>query len=251
MDEEAFIAAILAAPRDDAVRLVYADWLDERGDPRGEYLRLLGAAAGWPEPAADRDPVIDRLQRLGAGLDPDWKSAVQRGVNWRTLFEANLPPPERRESGEVYHFNPPATAGQLAAAERALGVRLPDDVRAMWSEFNGVRYTTRTDRQHGRDPELFFLDLEGIPPATDLMGRDHGWAEVFDEEYGPGTFKKLLLIRHYDGGAQAWAVCLEEVAGHPAGTVVRHDHDTPDLDALAASLFDCVRRRFTDRFRHW
>lgn len=38
--EEAFLAAIEASPQDMLPRLVYADWLDERNDPRGEYLRL-------------------------------------------------------------------------------------------------------------------------------------------------------------------------------------------------------------------
>lgn len=30
---------VLRAPHDDAVRLVYADWLLEHGDPRGEFIR--------------------------------------------------------------------------------------------------------------------------------------------------------------------------------------------------------------------
>lgn len=37
--EEAFLAAVVAAPGDDTARLVYADWLDEHDDPRGKYLR--------------------------------------------------------------------------------------------------------------------------------------------------------------------------------------------------------------------
>src|SRR5437763_8606916 len=41
MNESTFLAAILAAPHDWAPRLVFADWLEERGDPRGELLRLL------------------------------------------------------------------------------------------------------------------------------------------------------------------------------------------------------------------
>jgi uncharacterized protein (TIGR02996 family) len=40
MQDDAFIAAVLAAPRDDGVRLVYADWLEEQGDPRSELLRV-------------------------------------------------------------------------------------------------------------------------------------------------------------------------------------------------------------------
>jgi uncharacterized protein (TIGR02996 family) len=41
MDDEGFLQAIAAAPNDDAPRLVYADWLDERGDDRGNYLRVI------------------------------------------------------------------------------------------------------------------------------------------------------------------------------------------------------------------
>jgi len=44
MDEEAgFIAALLAEPDDRTVLLVYADWLDERDDPRAQLLRLLAS----------------------------------------------------------------------------------------------------------------------------------------------------------------------------------------------------------------
>lgn len=38
-DEAAFLASIVADLSDDLRRLVYADWLDERDDPRGDYLR--------------------------------------------------------------------------------------------------------------------------------------------------------------------------------------------------------------------
>ena len=38
---DALFQAVLASPHDDAVRLVYADWLDEQGDaPRAEFIRL-------------------------------------------------------------------------------------------------------------------------------------------------------------------------------------------------------------------
>ena len=40
-DEDALLAAIIAAPDDDTPRLVYADWLDEHDRPEhAEYLRL-------------------------------------------------------------------------------------------------------------------------------------------------------------------------------------------------------------------
>lgn len=40
MDEEGFLQILAADPWDDATRWVYTDWLQERGDPRGDYLRL-------------------------------------------------------------------------------------------------------------------------------------------------------------------------------------------------------------------
>ncbi|MCU0702651.1 MAG: TIGR02996 domain-containing protein [Fimbriiglobus sp.] len=40
-DHAAFLAAIVAAPDDDLPRLVYADWLDEQGQPeRAEFIRV-------------------------------------------------------------------------------------------------------------------------------------------------------------------------------------------------------------------
>ena len=39
-EDEAFVTAIRISPGDSANRLVYADWLEERSDPRGELVRL-------------------------------------------------------------------------------------------------------------------------------------------------------------------------------------------------------------------
>jgi uncharacterized protein (TIGR02996 family) len=54
--EEAFLRAIREAPDDDGPRLVYADWLEERGDPRGEFIRVQCARAllDPPDKAAQR-----------------------------------------------------------------------------------------------------------------------------------------------------------------------------------------------------
>ena len=73
-DDEAFVRAVVAAPADDAPRLVYADWLDERGDPRGAYLReeLRWARGRCGEPSPDR--VIT----LGNALDHVWVCHVSR-----------------------------------------------------------------------------------------------------------------------------------------------------------------------------
>ena len=64
-DRDALLAAIRQAPRDDAPRLVYADWLDEHGDPdRAEFIRLQIEIDPFRRPDTDLDrwrrAVIDR-----------------------------------------------------------------------------------------------------------------------------------------------------------------------------------------------
>lgn len=58
MTEDKLLADIAAAPDDDGPRLVYADWLTERGHPRGELI-VLGCGQQTPE----SKKRIDELQR--------------------------------------------------------------------------------------------------------------------------------------------------------------------------------------------
>jgi uncharacterized protein (TIGR02996 family) len=62
MSDEAFLRAIRGNRDDISNRLVYADWLDEQGDPRGEYLRLTC-----------------KLSELGKRIDAEWIESVKKG----------------------------------------------------------------------------------------------------------------------------------------------------------------------------
>src|SRR5687767_11671931 len=64
-DRDAFLAAIRAAPADDAPRLVYADWLDEHGQPDlAEFIRVQIEIEPFRKPDTDLDrwrrATIDR-----------------------------------------------------------------------------------------------------------------------------------------------------------------------------------------------
>ena len=77
-DEEAFLASIRRKPADNAIRLVYADWLEERGDEqRAEYLRAL---CSWIacHPAPDKR-LITRERKLRKGLGRWWLARI-RGI---------------------------------------------------------------------------------------------------------------------------------------------------------------------------
>nr|HEX4314304.1 TIGR02996 domain-containing protein [Kofleriaceae bacterium] len=67
--ELGLLSAVYGAPADDAPRQVYADWLLDRGDPRGEFIALQ---------LADRDP--DRQRALIAAHGSRWLSPFGRSV---------------------------------------------------------------------------------------------------------------------------------------------------------------------------
>jgi uncharacterized protein (TIGR02996 family) len=63
-DRAAFIAAIAANPDDDLPRRIFADWLDENGDPaRAEFIRLQCAAARGKAAAHARAAVLEAAHR--------------------------------------------------------------------------------------------------------------------------------------------------------------------------------------------
>src|SRR5688572_29473172 len=64
-EEMAFLALIREQPDDDGPRLIFADWLDECGDPRGEFIRLQCALARLP---AD-DPRYEELRKREQDLE--------------------------------------------------------------------------------------------------------------------------------------------------------------------------------------
>lgn len=80
-DEEAFLGGIRKKSADNVIRLVYADWLEEREDGhRAEYLRVL---CRWLDghPVIDRT-LIDRERELRAGLGRGWLARI-RGMRVR------------------------------------------------------------------------------------------------------------------------------------------------------------------------
>jgi uncharacterized protein (TIGR02996 family) len=78
VEEDRFIQAILADPDDTSIRLVYADWLEERGDPRGEFLRLEAALMELPREDERWAGMAARLRALRATIDRDWLTALGR-----------------------------------------------------------------------------------------------------------------------------------------------------------------------------
>lgn len=90
--ETALLESIRANPDDQLVWQAYADWLQERGDPRGEYLLFqseflqLERRHNWGAETKERlrharrlGYVLSRLRRLRAKIPLSWIIQVHRG----------------------------------------------------------------------------------------------------------------------------------------------------------------------------
>jgi uncharacterized protein (TIGR02996 family) len=102
-DREAFLAAIAAAPADDLPRLVFADWLDENGDPdRAAFIRdqiaLAKLRPGTPEYQALFRRCADSLRANltewvrgvceAFGQSAEWRAGKAGGGRFPIRFQA-------------------------------------------------------------------------------------------------------------------------------------------------------------------
>jgi uncharacterized protein (TIGR02996 family) len=178
-DDEAFLRAILAAPRDEAPRLAFADWLDERDDPRGAYLR---AEVNWARSRSVGD--MDELRAAATGLDPVWTARMSR------------PPAGCCCDRVQYHEHEPdltrptLTPRAIDAVEGRFGITLPADYRAFLLNYNGGRPEPGTFRGPGGEwVELYDLhtiwSMDGSAQYDeyDLVQR----LEVIDEDRARGA----------------------------------------------------------------
>ncbi len=73
-----FLAEILAAPDDDAPRLVLADWFEDHDDDRGEFIRLQCERAHLPQHDDRWWQLWDREQQLLAQHGRSWSRQWRR-----------------------------------------------------------------------------------------------------------------------------------------------------------------------------
>lgn len=82
---DGFLERVRERPDSDEPRLIYADWLDEQGDPRGEFIRTQVALARLPEYDRRRGDLIQIEQDLLARHAEVW-AAPFRGLATGPVF---------------------------------------------------------------------------------------------------------------------------------------------------------------------
>ena len=84
MNHDDFLRAIIENPDDDALRLVFADWLEERGEnDRAEFIRVQIELARLPEGDRRRRRLEEREEELLSRNEEEWVGPIRdRVVSW-------------------------------------------------------------------------------------------------------------------------------------------------------------------------
>jgi uncharacterized protein (TIGR02996 family) len=85
---EDFLHAVLDAPEDELLQQVFADWLEERGDPLGQFIRIHLELKDVPESDVQRRWTLERHQyQLRPLCNIDWIVRVrdERAQRYRAL----------------------------------------------------------------------------------------------------------------------------------------------------------------------
>jgi uncharacterized protein (TIGR02996 family) len=107
--EAALLAALQADPNDNDLRLVYADWLEERGDQRSELIRLLHTLTrpvGEPDRRALEGRLLDLLAAGVQPIGPFWTNSLGMKFAWVSPGAFLMGSPEseaRRGEDETQH----------------------------------------------------------------------------------------------------------------------------------------------------
>lgn len=254
-DRTALVAAARANPIDRTVRLVFADWLDERSDPLGAYVRAeaevfahdpgtpgwraallrLRAApphGGW-EFAADLARIADKLDRLRA-LDA---SCRVFGARWG-------------DAGHEYVSHPPLAEPEVIDFELRHGCALPGEYRAFVLRVANGRagpgYGLRALDCTAHLPELSApfgptaADADAIAAAVRAARETSAWTAVpkmrrewYRRGYlpladqGHGNHAALVLNGPMRGelwGEGTWFVPHRDRANRPEGFLAWYEH---------------------------
>lgn len=194
--EADFIRAIQRDPEDDEARLIYADWLEQQGDVRAEYLRL----------EVQRRRIPRRLAELAQRISPGWRAQVNLRCRVLLISTQNMLKTivairnatqlglrEARELESELHI-----AGYAVIRDDLD----PDDARAIAATFDGVA-TVQVEAYVGELPPRRPL----VEPHTLVLASVHAERRV----------EAIKLVRELTGWglAEATRVIDEVIAGTP------------------------------------
>jgi uncharacterized protein (TIGR02996 family) len=213
----AFLHAILDEPADDDLRLIFADWLQDRGDARGEFLRSQVMRSRWVPDVHRREAMHERERELLATHGDAWLGELsgfcrswqfERGMV-RSTMDARRFVTQRFEKASPALFFQAWVArlrlvkatgyvGRIASAPplallRSLdlsGNRLGDDDVVVLSRSSGLTQLRHLDLSHNQIGSLGLAALMASPWLERLT-----WLDLRHNQLShpsPRTIEQLL-----------------------------------------------------------
>lgn len=233
-DEEALLAAIIANPDEDTPRLVFADWLDENGQPdRAEFIRLQIERASTPGLVNEvRQRLLTRETTLLSRYRKEWLRPFQKLLQPKTCkfqrgfvdyveAEASF---YLRSAAELYRMTPvrelllhnASALVALSRSERPKGTRL----RLGLGGFSRFHPRSKLDLLEfapaGLEPWLATGEWLLLVSA-DRTDRDRSTVTRLWGSVATRAWPLAVGIRPYDEASEFASWCRE--VSNPGGTV--------------------------------
>ena len=191
---EPFLRAICADPEDDTVRLVYADWLDENGDPdRAAFIRLQ-IEYEWRRVARACDGAFLARYTSAARNGGPWRNELPRlpGISWPGFFRRGFAHEVAISDGRhlvrnreaVFEATPVDTASVAGASLTTLTrvMELPELNRVSRLWLHHCRLAPGEWGVVARCPYLTRLDFLGLAPPFRPSPRRANWTLLTDAD---------------------------------------------------------------------
>lgn len=216
-EESELLAAIWARPDDDAPRLVYADWLMEQQNPRGEFIRLQCEATALHD---GHPRKLEFERRAAALLHPNrlaWCPPGNPAFEWRFVrgFPASvkLAAPALKEASSALQAVPSLEGLEL----NFNGVSEP--LGEVWSRVfsDPIFERLRALRLTWHVPQVVVRHLSEQPWLSRLVALQLSWVSLRDEAWKAlGATATLRTLETLDLGLSgATDEALEALAGLP------------------------------------
>jgi uncharacterized protein (TIGR02996 family) len=215
-DEKGLLAAIWEHPHDDTPRLVYADWLQENGQPeRAEFIRVQCERARTDEDDPGHGRLVEREAKLLETHRELWFAPLPPAVRISGPFERGFPYPLLGRELSTIQLDKVSKRQLQATPLWDVGVRAgnSDRIVPLSSVANLRRIGKLTLRGADRRGELLSV-LDPAPDAGHVaelnwVVRDTG-AEVTHALARPGVLPQLQRLRVHGALDEAAAAALAQ-----------------------------------------
>jgi uncharacterized protein (TIGR02996 family) len=172
-DAGAFLQAIVEEPADDAVRLIFADWLDEHGDgDRADFIRAQIELADLPE-SHPRRPALQQLEQRLLGRHRDTWLGPLRSLAYAWKFVRGFPEEATLDARSFLEQTPLLFGSAPLRLVRLLKAGSLIDAVAGCSYLSRVQALHLTDNGIGNNGVLWLAQSPHLARLTALrLGRN-------------------------------------------------------------------------------